>query len=666
MLVTMKMKHLLLASVMTSALSCQSPRDVRHDSFDDYPVCEGKWEEMRYSPVATEFALWAPTAQQVRVLLYEEATGGVAYKMVDMQPAAQGMWKATIEGDLKHTYYVFNVKIDDVWQGDTPGVMAKAVGVNGLRAAVIDLETTNPQGWDQDRRPDFKRKADAVIYELHYRDFSMDSVSGMAHKGKFLALTERGTCMATGEKTGIDHLLELGVTHVHVQPSADFSSVDESDLSRPQYNWGYDPLNYNVPEGSYATDPFRPEVRIKEFKEMVLALHRAGLRVVMDVVYNHTAQTRGSNFERTVPGYFYRKNEKGEFSNASGCGNETASERAMVRKFMVESLRYWVEEYHIDGFRFDLMGIHDLKTMQVIRDELHKIDPTLLLYGEGWTADVSVCPEEQRALKKNMVQLDGISAFGDEFRDGLRGAWADDKAGAFLAGLPGFEPMVKMGIVGAIEHPQLTDSLLPARWAGQPDQMISYVSCHDDLCLADRLRATLPYVSVPEMVALQKLAFTAVLTAQGVPFLYAGDEMLRSKKGVRNAYNAPDEVNTINWKNKVTYKELFDYVRQLVALRKAHPCFRLGDRDKVIEALEFLETPKNVVAFRIKGKAEGDSWSNVIVVLNARREIVKLTVPEGVYQVVCKDGQVDAVAGLGTVQGAQLSVSPRSAVIMHQ
>lgn len=325
----MKMKHLLLASVMTSALSCQSPRDVRHDAFDDYPVCEGKWEEMRYSPAATEFALWAPTAQQVRVLLYEEATGGVAYKMVDMQPSAQGMWKATIEGDLKHTYYVFNVKIDDVWQGDTPGVMAKAVGVNGLRAAVIDLETTNPQGWDQDRRPDFKRKADAVIYEMHYRDFSMDSVSGMAHKGKYLALTERGTCMATGEKTGIDHLLELGVTHVHVQPSADFSSVDESDLSRPQYNWGYDPLNYNVPEGSYATDPFRPEVRIKEFKEMVLALHRAGLRVVMDVVYNHTAQTRGSNFERTVPGYFYRKNEKGEFSNASGCGNETASERAM-------------------------------------------------------------------------------------------------------------------------------------------------------------------------------------------------------------------------------------------------------------------------------------------------------------------------------------------------
>lgn len=254
----MKMKHLLLASVMTSALSCQSPRDVRHDAFDDYPVCEGKWEEMRYSPAATEFALWAPTAQQVRVLLYEEATGGVAYKMVDMQPATQGMWKATVEGDLKHTYYVFNVKIDDVWQGDTPGVMAKAVGVNGLRAAVIDLETTNPQGWDQDRRPAFKRKADAVIYEMHYRDFSMDSVSGMAHKGKYLALTERGTCMATGERTGVDHLLELGVTHVHVQPSADFSSVDESDLSRPQYNWGYDPLNYNVPEGSYATDPFPP------------------------------------------------------------------------------------------------------------------------------------------------------------------------------------------------------------------------------------------------------------------------------------------------------------------------------------------------------------------------------------------------------------------------
>lgn len=662
----MNMKHLFLASVVSTAIGCQSPREAKYNAYSDYPVTEGKWEEMSYSPASTRFSLWAPTAEQVRVLLYDKPSGGVAYKMVEMDAAGQGLWTATVTGDLKHTYYVFNVKIDGVWRGDTPGVMAKAVGVNGQRAAVVDLRSTDPEGWEADRRPPLRSRGDAVIYEMHYRDFTLDSVSGIRNKGKYLALTERGTVTPTGDKTGVDHLLELGVTHVHLLPSADFISVDEAAPLRPQYNWGYDPQNYNVPEGSYATDATLPEVRIREFKEMVKALHAAGLRVVMDVVYNHTAQTEGGSFERTVPGYFYRQDEEGGFSNASGCGNETASERAMVRKYILESVRYWVEEYHVDGFRFDLMGIHDIETMNAVRAELDRIDPTLLLYGEGWTADVSPWPEAERAVKQNMNRLPGIAAFGDELRDGLRGPWSDDRKGAFLTGVPGKEGWVKRGLVGAVDHPQLQDTLLPPAWAAEPQQMISYVSCHDDLCLADRMRAVQPYAPVQDLVALQKLAFTAVLTSQGIPFLFAGDEMMRNKKGVRNSYNAPDDVNTIDWKNKAVYRELFDYVRLLIAMRKAHPCFRLGTAEKVRQHIEFLDAPPHTVAFCIKGKPEGESWSNTIVILNGGRGLAKVNVPPGDYKVVCRDGVMAPNDGAGGLKGDEVLVAPHSALIIHQ
>lgn len=521
--------------------------------------------------------------------------------------------------------------------------MAKAVGVNGKRAAVIDLRSTDPEGWANDVRPLLKDYADIIVYEMHHRDFSLDSVSGIRNKGKFLALTELGTTTSQGEKTGIDHLKELGVTHVHILPSYDYASVDESKPDKAQYNWGYDPQNYNVPDGSYSTDPYKPDVRIKEFKQMVQALHKAGIRVVLDVVYNHTFNTEESNFERTVPGYFYRQTKDGKPANGSGCGNETASDRAMMRKYMVESVLYWINEYHIDGFRFDLMGIHDIETMNEIRAAVDKIDPSIFIYGEGWAASAPQLDQEELAMKANIYKMPRIAAFSDEMRDGLRGGWDDDRKGAFLIGQPGHEMSIKFGLVGAVKHPQvINDSVNYSKepWALQPTQMISYVSCHDDMCLADRLKATMPDATDEERASLHKLAETFVFTSQGVPFIFAGDEMMRDKKGIHNSYNSPDSINTIDWRNKTIHHDVFDYVRELITLRKNHPAFRMGDADKVRQYMEFLPVEgSNLVAFILKDNANGDSWKNIIVAFNSRKEPAKLSIPAGRYTIVCKDGK---------------------------
>ena len=665
----MKLKHLLILPVLT-AVGCQQVQRNSYDAYDEYPVPEGDWEEMVYAPEATKFALWAPTADEVSLKLYAEGQGGEPVRTLSMKEDDGGLWRATVEGDLNGQFYTFDVKVDGAWLGDTPGVWAKAVGVNGDRAAVIDLDDTDPQGWDKDVRPELKSFADIIIYEMHHRDFSIDSLSGIAHGGKFLALTEAGTRSARGQKTGIDHLKELGVTHVHILPSFDYSSVDETRLDVPQYNWGYDPKNYNVPEGSYATDPYDPEVRIREFKQMVMALHQAGIRVVMDVVYNHTAVTEGSNFERTVPGYFYRQNPEGGWANASGCGNETASEREMMRRYMVESVKYWVEEYHVDGFRFDLMGIHDLTTMRAIRKALDEIDPSIYVYGEGWAAGSPQWPADSLAMKNNIDRLAGVAAFSDEFRDSLRGPFGNDGLGAFLAGLEGHEAGIRFGLAGGVEHPQVNDGAahkVPKFWALQPTQFISYVSCHDDMCLADRLKATMPDASPAVRTALHKLAETAVLTSQGVPFIFAGDEVMRDKSGVHNSYNSPDSINAIRWELKAKNREVFDYVCGLIDMRRHHPAFRLGDADRVRECLEFLPVKEaNVVAFRLKGAPVGDTWQDITVILNARSRSTAIDLPEGTWQVVARDGRIDARRGLGTMPGGQVSVGPRSALILHR
>ena len=664
----MNVKHVIWASIMSTTISCQSVKK-EYTSFEEYPIPEGKLVEMEYSPIETKFTLWAPTAEEVRVLLYDSGNEGSAYQTLSLEMGEDGIWNTSIKEDLKGKFYTFNVKVNGKWLGDTPGIMAKAVGVNGKRAAVIDLRSTDPEGWANDVRPLLKDYADIIVYEMHHRDFSLDSVSGIRNKGKFLALTELGTTTSQGEKTGTDHLKELGVTHVHILPSYDYASVDESKPDKAQYNWGYDPQNYNVPDGSYSTDPYKPDVRIKEFKQMVQALHKAGIRVVLDVVYNHTFNTEESNFERTVPGYFYRQTKDGKPANGSGCGNETASDRAMMRKYMVESVLYWINEYHIDGFRFDLMGIHDIETMNEIRAAVDKIDPSIFIYGEGWAASAPQLDQEELAMKANIYKMPRIAAFSDEMRDGLRGGWDDDRKGAFLIGQPGHEMSIKFGLVGAVKHPQvINDSVNYSKepWALQPTQMISYVSCHDDMCLADRLKATMPDATDEERASLHKLAETFVFTSQGVPFIFAGDEMMRDKKGIHNSYNSPDSINTIDWRNKTIHHDVFDYVRELITLRKNHPAFRMGDADKVRQYMEFLPVEgSNLVAFILKDNANGDSWKNIIVAFNSRKEPAKLSIPAGRYTIVCKDGKIKQ-SGMGQVSGNEIIVPARSAMIIHQ
>lgn len=657
---------LMMACVMAG---CMEKEKVIYESFDAYPVRKGSLSEMEYTPSVTSFHLWSPNADEVRLMLYEEAEGGHAFQTHHMKLGDDGTWHVDVNEDLKGKFYAFNVKMQDEWLGDTPGLFAKAVGINGHRGAIIDMVQTNPTGWENDRKPALRSVADVVVYEMHHRDFSIDASSGIEHKGQFLALTEQGTQSPEGLATGIDHLKELGVTHVHLLPSYDYASIDEHTFKDSHYNWGYDPQNYNVPDGSYATDPTQPVTRIMEFKQMVQALHQAGIRVVLDVVYNHTYNAATSAFEKTVPGYFYRMKPDGTFANGSGCGNETASNRPMMRKFMVESVLYWMREYHLDGFRFDLMGIHDIATMNEIRQEAQKLDPQVLIYGEGWAAETPQYAADSLAMKANIARMPGIAAFCDEMRDGLRGPWDDDKKGAFLAGFPGHEESIKFGIVGAISHPQVKmDEVNYSNkaWAQEPVQMMSYVSCHDDMCLVDRLRTSVTDLKGNDLEKLDMLAQTAVLTSQGIPFIFAGEEVMRDKKFVHNSFQSPDSVNAINWHNKAKYQWVFNYYKGLIAMRKHHPAFRLGSAELVRQHLEFLPVEgSGVVAFRLKGHAGGDAWDNIIVVLNARRETAKIEVPEGKYVAVVKDGWVNE-NGIGTIYGPILNIAPETALIVYQ
>lgn len=621
------------------------------------PICE-----MSYSPAATQFSLWAPSAIEAEIRIYTSYDSPEPEQIVPLDPDLQGSWNQTVQGDLKGKFYTFRVNIDDVWQKETPGIFARAVGVNGDRAAIIDFQETNPEGWNNDIRPEMKNSADIVLYEMHHRDFSIHASSGIQHKGKFVALTETGTTTSDGQKTGIDHLKELGITHVHILPSFDFASVDETKLDQNAYNWGYDPKNYNVPDGSYATDPYNPVTRIKEFKEMVQALHKAGIRVVLDVVYNHTFSAADSPFERTVPGYFFRMYENGEFCNGSACGNETASNHRMMHKYMVESVCYWAKEYHIDGFRFDLMAIHDIETMNAIREALNAIDPTILTYGEGWAVGKLGYDDNKLAYKKYTFRMPGIAAFSDNLRDGLRGPFSDHHKGAFLVGLPGHEEEVKFGIAGGVLHKQVKANDF---WAAEPTQHISYVSCHDDHCLRDRLVNTLGNDTSEETVLkLDKLAQTAVLTSQGVPFIFCGEELFRTKQGVGNSYKSPDAINAIPWTNKTKYHDLFQYYKELIAIRRAHPAFYLGTAEKVREHLEFLPAEgDNLVAFQLKDIQGIDPAQRIIVVLNSNKTNRKIQIPDDTYQIVVKDGKANR-NGLGTHAGPNLEVEAQSAVIL--
>lgn len=612
------------------------------------------FNEVSYSPRQTTFKLNAPKKPTLRI--YEAGRGGNAIKKIKMKQTAENVWEATVSGDLKGKFYTF-----DIGRGETPGVFAKAVGINGHRGAIIDMQTTNPSGWNSDHRLALKSPADLIIYEMHHRDFSIDPSSGLVNKGKFLALTEQ---------KAIRHLKELGINAVHILPSFDFASIDEANTTTPQYNWGYDPQNYNVPEGSYSFDAEQPTRRILEFKQMVQALHKAGIRVILDVVYNHTFDIEGGNFDRTFPMAYYRYTADGKPSNGSGCGNETASEKPLMRQFILESMKYWADEYHIDGFRVDLMGIHDIETMNLIRKELSSIDPNIFIYGEGWTAGTCAYPTEKLALKAHIKQMPGIAAFSDEIRDALRGPFSDDKQASFLGGIAGFEESIKAGIAGMIAHPQVDYTKVnytKEPWANEPTQMIAYVSCHDDMCLVDRLKASIPEAAydMEEVIRLDQLAQTVVFTSQGIPFMLSGEEMLRDKKGVHNSFNSPDEINHLDWNNLKKYPQVFAYYKGLIQMRKSHPAFRLGSAELVRKHLEFLPTQQDcLVAFRLKNHAGGDKWNNIYVVLNGNTDLQSVNIPKGKYTIVANNGVINE-AGIGEMEGGEVMIDAQTALILH-
>ena len=627
------MKHILFFIFigMTFSLSAQIP------DFNSYPVYNGDDLGLKYSQAGSSFKIWSPAAEKAELIFYAKGAGGDAIQTLSMNRGEAGTWEAEVKGDQQGRFYVFRVYVNGKWQQEVPDPYAKMVGVNGRRAVVADLASTNPAGWDKDRSPDFgtkdpvtkkiiNHKTDAIIYELHVRDASIHISSGIKTKGKFLGLTETGTKNPAGLSTGIDHLKDLGVTHIHLLPSYDFFTVDESKLDSPQYNWGYDPLNYNTPEGSYSTNPYDGVTRIKEFKQLIQTMHANGLRVVMDVVYNHTMFTETSWFNQLAPGYYYRQKPDGSFSDATACGNETASERPMMRKFILESVKYWVKEFHIDGFRFDLMGVHDIETMNLISRELHAIKPDILLYGEGWTAGASPLPDTLRALKKNAHLLDRIAVFSDDIRDGIKGSvFVHDEKG-FASGRTGLEETIKFGITASLKHPQVNYGKInysKAPYASEPHHVVSYCECHDNHVLWDKLALSAPQANVAQRTEMHKLALTIVMTSQGISFLHAGTEFLRSKFNVENSFNSGDSINAINWNLKSENKAVFDYVQALIKMRKAHPAFRMTSAKNISGNITFLDKlPKQVVAYTINGASVKDRWKKILVVFNGNTAVI--------------------------------------------
>ena len=607
-----------------------------------------------WSAEKTVFRLWAPTADSVKVNLYQSGTPGTGdlIEQLPMTAGSNGTWLAEKQGNLNGIYYTYSVTVDGSTE-EACDPYARTTGINGQRAMVLDLSSTNPDGWDKDADPNAdKQVTDAVIWEVHVRDFSADESSGIRHKGKFLGLTETGTATPDGSPTGLDYLKTLGVTHIHLLPVFDYGFTDES-LESPQYNWGYDPVNFNVPEGSYATDPCHGQVRVAEMKQMVKALHDAGLSVVMDVVYNHVYDGQDFCFNRIVPGYFSRINSEGLWSNGSICGNDTASERSMVRKYIVDSVNYWADEYHIDGFRFDLVGLIDVQTINEIVTSVHEKHPNVIFYGEGWDMPTELCkPNVDLAIQPNSHKLPGFAFFSDTIRDLMRGDIRDESPG-FAAGAPTDRKDLDASFMGCPE------------WAAQPYQCINYVSCHDNHTLADRIALTTPEASREEHIRMNRLAAAFSVLSQGTPFFQAGEELLRTKpdgKGSfdENSYRSPDRVNAIRWsdQSKAEYKTNLNYYRGLLALRAAHPSLRLLYRDQVQNAIEPVSLNNTqAAAYRVRGEGE-----DLFLVFNASRDSLSVPLPQGRWELNIHDDRAGTEA-LDTLQGS-VTVSPISAAVL--
>lgn len=635
----------------------------------DYEVYTGNDLGAVYSPKMTRFKVWAPEAESVKLNLYKQGEGDNLIEQHVMKKSTNGTYIFEKQGDCNGIYYTYTV-VNHGEEQEAVDPYTKAAGVNGQRGMVINLAKTNPQGFELDGYRNPEHITDAIIYEGSVRDFTMDESSGVFHNGKFLGLTEANTTNHFGEATALDYISGLGVTHVQILPAFDFETVDEKN-QKAQYNWGYDPDNYNVPEGSYAVSPYDGAVRIQEMKQMVLALHSRGIGVIMDVVFNHTYRRDDSNLQKIVPGYYYRSDETG-YTDGSGCGNEVASDRPMVQKLIVDSLIYWAKEYHIDGFRFDLMGVLDIDTMNVIAERLKEIRPDIYLYGEGWNGGPSSLAEEKRAFKASAKKMPGIGMFNDDIRDTIKGSvFYDDHLG-FVNGGTHLENALRYGITGAVAHPQVDyDAYGSKPWAKEPGQSINYVSCHDNYTLWDKLSVSCPEASEEKKKAMNRLCAAIVFTSQGVPFIQAGEEFLRSKplpekKGfAENSYNMPDEVNSIKWDNIHEYPDMIAYYKGLMALRKAHPVFRMQSEAEMTQNLCFLsDTPENVVAYLLKGKGADDTPENILVIFNGNDEEILYNLPEGKWKILVDDKTAGADGK--KIISEKADVEPLSALVLEK
>lgn len=636
--------------------SCKVKMPVLYSTkeFEDQYTYTGKDLGAKWTKDATTFKIWAPTAKSVFVNLYKSGTEGTddLIEKIEMKSDVNGTWVATKEGDLNKTYYTYtvNVKGEDVEACDPYAV---TTGVNGKRAMVLDLSSTNPEGWESDKDPNAGNKiTDNVIYEAHVRDLTADASSGAKNVGKFLGVSETGTTTKSGNKTGLDHIKELGITHLHILPFYDYGSVDETKDGG--FNWGYDPVNYNVPEGSYSSDPYNGEVRVREAKQMVKELHDNKISVVMDVVYNHVHQADNFSINKIVPEYFSRVDEDGKYSNGSGCGNDTASERSMVKKYIVDSVKYWADEYHIDGFRFDLVGLIDTETINEIMKEVHKTHPNVIFYGEGWSMDTTLTKSGYTmATQKNSIKTPGFAYFNDNIRDGLKGSVFNTETG-FVSGKEGMEQTIIDAFLGSSD------------WCSSPSQSVNYTSCHDNMTLFDRLVASREDASKEDIIKMNNLSAAIYLTSEGIPFMQAGEEILRTKvdedgKFVSNSYNVGDNINSIKWDTleDETYADVFKYYQGLIKFRKAHEGLRLATAKEVSSSVKTLDgLDVNVVGFTVKEKSQ-----DLIIIFNANNDSKNIDIPSGDWKVYVND-KVAGTTPVETVKGTTVKVAPISTLIL--
>ena len=638
------------------------PNIYSSEAFEEEYTYTGTDLGATWSSEKTAFRVWAPTAEAVKVNLYESGTEGTddLIEQIEMQADVNGTWVAEKEGDLNGTYYTYVVSINGE-ETEACDPYARTTGVNGKRAMVIDLASTDPEGWENDTNPHAgENYTDAVIYELHIRDLSCDESSGITNKGKYLGVIETGTTTESGIPTGIDHMKDLGITHVQVLPCYDYGSIDETALDEERFNWGYDPMNYNVPEGSYSTDPYNGEVRVAEMKQMVQGLHNNGISVVMDVVYNHVYNENEFCYNKIVPGYFSRIDEEGTYSSGSGCGNDNASERAMVRRYIVDSVKYWAEEYHIDGFRFDLVGLIDTETINEVVEEVHKEYPDIIFYGEGWTMDTSLTKEGYLlATQLNSTETPDFAYFNDTLRDALKGSVFETSEKRYVSGAEGLETTITQNFLGAAE------------WCPSPSQTVNYSSCHDNLTLIDRIARSTLNASREDRVRMNNLSAAIYMTSQGIPFMQAGEEMLRTKVKANgeydeNSYCSSDAVNSLKWDtlNEEEYWNTYNYYKGLIAFRSAHPALRMTNAEDVaanITAVEGLDA--NVTAFEIKAGANGDSAEGMFVIFNPNTVETQVTLPEGVWDVYI-NGEKAGTEVLETISNGTATVAPISAMVL--